>query len=89
MADHDDLDPELTPLDPDEAGVDEQQTGASRTEGAHLLANEARPRLEPQGFHYPQVLAWAETYVATQGSGDVDAFVRWVADQESATDRPG
>ncbi len=76
----------LQPGRPAEAGVEERQTGVSRTEGAHLLANEARSHLEPRGFRYDEILAWAETYVAGEGSGDLAAFLQWVEDRESTAE---
>ncbi len=47
-------------------------------EGAHLLANLARPFLTGCGFDGDQILRWAEASIAEEGSGDVECFVSWI-----------
>ena len=54
----------LTPADPHDVGVEEQVPDLAQLEGAHLLANEARPHLADCGFSEHQILEWAETYIA-------------------------
>jgi len=73
---------DLTPEEPHEAGVPEKTADASHEEGARILADEARNRLKNQGFTDKQIREWAETYVADEGSGDVDTFIAWIAEQE-------
>lgn len=75
---------EPVPESPEEAGVAPRVADASHQEGAHLLANEARPRLEDAGFSDRQVLTWAETYLESEGGGDVDSFIAWIERQEAA-----
>jgi len=72
----------LTPEEPHEAGVPEKTADPSREEGARILGDEARERLKGQGFTDQQIREWAETYVADEGSGDVDTFIAWIAEQE-------
>ncbi len=74
---------DLEPEGPEEAGLDEKTPDRSRVEGAHLLASQARDRLAREGFAEDQILDWAETYIAEEGSGDVDAFIDWIAKRES------
>lgn len=73
---------DLTPEEPHEAGVPERVADSSHEEGARILADEAREKLSARGFTDEQIREWAETYIAQEGSGDVDAFVAWIATQE-------
>jgi hypothetical protein len=66
------------PHRPSDVGVEETVPDLAQIEGARLLANEARPFLMGCGFDDRQVLMWAETYIASEGSGDVDTFVAWI-----------
>lgn len=76
------------PADPHEAGVPEARPDENvgpddaHIEGAHVLASQARERLEPRGFDEHQILLWAEAYVEQKGGGNVDAFLEWVSRQE-------
>jgi len=72
----------LTPEEPHEAGVPEKTADVSHEEGARVLADQARERLKDEGFTDRQIREWAETYVAAEGSGDVDTFIAWIAEQE-------
>ena len=74
----------LTPADPHDVGVEEQIPDLAQLEGAHLLANEARPYLADCGFSEHQILEWAETYIALEGSGDLASFLAWIGDCEEA-----
>ncbi|NND04346.1 MAG: hypothetical protein HKN91_16340 [Acidimicrobiia bacterium] len=71
------------PKHPDEAGTAWQVPELAQIEGAHLLANRARPFLKGCGFTDRQILAWADTYIANVGSGDVDSFVEWIHEREA------
>jgi hypothetical protein len=64
--------------DPKAAGIDTEHPDLAQIEGAHLLANQARPFLQGCGFTDDQVLHWALTYIARQRSGDVTSFVAWI-----------
>ena len=64
--------------DPEEAGVATEHPELAQLEGAHLLANEAMPFLVDCGFNETQVLHWAQTYIAREGSGSVETFVDWL-----------
>ena len=75
---------DLTPEEPHEAGVPEKTADAAHEEGARILADEARERLKEKGFTDKQIREWAETYVAAVGSGDVDSFLAWIAEQEQS-----
>ncbi len=72
----------LDPETPEQAGVEEAEPGADRVEGARELADQAAPRLRAQGFNDDQIRIWAETYIADEGSGDVDGLVAWIAEHE-------
>ncbi len=76
-------DPE--PKDPREAGVPESEPPLAEIEGARELASDARDRLESKGFTYDQIRRWADTYVTEKGSGDVEAFIAWIDEQEDST----
>lgn len=73
---------EPRPTAPHEVGVVEQEPEAMQIEGAHLLATKAKDRLRAAGFDDEQILAWAESYIAEQGSGDVEALVVWIRDRQ-------
>lgn len=73
---------DLEPESPSEAGVAAADADFSHTEGAHVLASEAREELTAAGFTEEQVLEWAETYVSEQGGGDLDAFIAWVRQRQ-------
>jgi hypothetical protein len=66
------------PHRPREVGVRERTPDLAQIEGAHLLANEARPFLSECGFDDDQILKWAEAYITEEGSGDVESFVCWI-----------
>jgi hypothetical protein len=73
---------DLEPERPGEAGVPERTPDDSRIEGAHVLASQARPHLEGQGFSEDQIIRWADTFIAEEGNGDVDRFLDWIARAE-------
>lgn len=66
------------PHRPRDVGVPENVPELAQIEGAHLLANAARPFLANCGFDDDQVLRWAHAYIAEEGSGDVECFVSWI-----------
>ena len=80
-------DHDLEAADPAEAGVSEEDAEFSRTEGAHVLASQARGQLEPKGFSEQQILDWAEAFVAEEEGGDVEAFLAWVERQQEPSGR--
>ena len=73
---------DITPEEPSDAGVPEQVADPTREEGARILADQARQLLGDRGFTDKQIREWAETYIAEEGSGDVDSFIAWIADKE-------
>jgi hypothetical protein len=75
---------EPKPEYPDEAGVEEELPDVMQVEGAELLANEARPQLRALGFTDEEIDEWALTYIAMEGSGDVDSFIDWITQEELA-----
>jgi hypothetical protein len=76
-------DDNLIPESPHDAGVpEEDDTRIEDVEPVHLLANDARSRLERDGFTDAQILKWAEAYFETHREGDVDEFVDWIRRQE-------
>ena len=64
--------------DPETAGIATEHPDLAQLEGAHLLANAARPFLVECGFSHDQILHWALTYIARVRSGDVESFVAWI-----------
>ena len=75
------------PKRPGEYGVDYEVPELAQIEGAHLLANEARPFLKGCGFTDRQILEWADTYISRVGSGDVESFIEWIHEREELLDR--
>lgn len=75
---------ELEARSPAEDDLGGKDADFSHTEGAHVLASEAKDRLQQDGFSEEQILEWAETYVSEQGSGSVDAFIAWVHEQQGS-----
>jgi hypothetical protein len=74
------------PERPRDAGVAEAEPAElGQQEGAQLLANDAREQLRADGLNDDQIGRWAEAFIATRGSGEVDEFVAWIADEESRT----
>ncbi len=71
------------PHRPRDVGVEHRLPDFGRIEGTHLLANEARPFLRDCGFTDDEILEWADAYIATEGSGDVESFVAWIHEQEA------
>jgi hypothetical protein len=67
---------------PEEAGIAEEIPSLGQIEGARMLGNDARERLHADGFDDAQIDAWAETFIAEVGSGEVDEFVAWITAQE-------
>lgn len=75
---------ELKPEHPHNAGVEEQVPELAQIEGGRILANEAASSLRELGFTDTEIGEWALTYIAIQGSGDVDSFLTWIRDVERA-----
>jgi hypothetical protein len=70
--------------EPHDFGVEERVPDLAQIEGARLLANEARPFLEHCGFEDSQIVHWALTYIADEGSGDLEGFLDWIDECEGA-----
>ena len=73
---------ELKPEHPHNAGVEEQVPELAQIEGGRLLANETAASLRKLGFTDDEIGEWALTYIATQGSGDLDSFLAWIREIE-------
>lgn len=74
----------IKPTDPEDVGVEEETPELAQIEPAHILANDARERLEAEGFTHAQIVEWAETYVTEDGAtADVDDFIEWIKREES------
>jgi hypothetical protein len=74
---------DVVPERPRDAGVPEEEPRLVEVEPARLLANDARDRLQADGFDDTEIDAWAKTFVAdVSQSGDLDEFVAWIATQE-------
>lgn len=72
------------PAEPEEEGVAQKEPPSMQIEPARLLANDAREALRRKGFDDHQIDAWAETYIADFGDGEVDDFMAWITEQEDA-----
>jgi hypothetical protein len=72
----------LIPERPTEAHVPERDPDTAHIEGAHLLAEEARPLLFACGFTNEQILAWAKAYLVAESSGSLEDFVGWIVEKE-------
>jgi hypothetical protein len=72
----------LEPLWPIEVGVGDPRLRIEDVEGERLLENEARARLEADGFTDAQILRWVEAFFAARHAGDVEDLVEWIQDQE-------
>ena len=71
------------PQHPENFGVPTEVPELAQIEGAHLLANKARPFLKGCGFTDQQILEWADTFIANVGSGDVESFIQWIHEREA------
>ncbi len=74
---------DLQPERPVEEGVPEKTPRDTQTEGAHLLVNEVKDRLQAEGFSEDQIQRWADTYIAEGGTGGGDEFTAWIRRQQS------
>jgi hypothetical protein len=59
------------------ADPDHPQPEAAEVESARLLANDAKPHLEPEGFSEERIRELADEYVALDLGADPRAFVEW------------
>ena len=75
---------DIEPERPHESGVEEATPPTMQVEGAHVLADDAKPLLEGKGFSDDQVRRWADAYIAEVGSGDVTSFVTWIDRQQQS-----
>jgi hypothetical protein len=77
---------EPTPESPEAAGVaHEELESTSALEGAHLLANEARPRLHADRFNDTQIQLWANAFIQENHAGTVEDFIAWINKKEHLT----
>lgn len=77
---------DLTPTDPEDTGVEEKTPEQlTAIEASRTLADEARAALCDAGFADEQIDAWADTFIAEFGSGDVETFIEWIRRAESRT----
>ena len=72
----------LIPERPAAAHVAEVDPDTAHIEAAHLLAEEATPKLHHCGFTDDQILAWAKAFLVAEGSGGLDGFYAWIAERE-------
>lgn len=74
----------MKPEHPHDAGIPEEHADRSHMEGARILADQARSELSALGFTAQEIGEWSETYLAEEGSGDVDSFLAWIKQREDA-----
>ena len=79
VADHDD---DLTPEDPEEAGIRPHTDRIENVEPERMLENEIRGRLEADGFTDQQILKWVEAFFAEHSEGEPDEVVAWIREKE-------
>jgi hypothetical protein len=72
----------VEPSWPIDVGLADPLLRSEDVEGARLLENEARARLESDGFTDAQILRWVEAFFAARRAGDVDGLIAWIHDQE-------
>ena len=72
------------PKHPCETGAHDELPSLAQLEGAHVLANAARPFLTGCGLTDRRIPEWALCYIAEVGSGDVESFVAWIHECEGA-----
>jgi hypothetical protein len=65
-----------------------EEADPAHEEGARELADQATERLRARGFDDEQIRRWSESYIAQEGSGDVDGLIAWVARQETEAGTP-
>lgn len=78
-------DRDLVAEGPRQAGVRRSEVDVSHLEGAHVLAEEVRPRLRAQRFTDEQILDWAKAFLASEHSGGDVEFLAWVKRKEQAS----
>ncbi len=74
---------DITPEHPQAEGKDPAYPDQSHQEGVHLMVNEARQRLEAEGFTDAQIMEWASAFAEDEGGGTVDGLVDYIRRQES------
>ena len=73
---------------PEEEGLVEPELPEVDVEGARLLANEARGRLQGQGFDDDEIEAWVRVYFEQDHEGTVDGLVAFIAREQAAGRTP-
>lgn len=74
----------LVPEWPRDAGVSPVEPRIEDIEGERLLENEARARMNNDGFTDAQILAWVEAYFAERHEGNVEELVNWIREREQS-----
>ena len=72
----------LEPIGPAAVGLARPRQRIEDIEGERLLENEARGRLEADGFTDAQILRWVEAFFAARHAGDVEDLIAWIRDRE-------
>ena len=73
----------LSVKEPAAVGVEQRLAGPGGEEGARILADGATEQLSRKGFTPRQIRLWAEAYIASHSSGDVNGLIDWIAHQEA------
>ncbi len=73
---------------PEHEGLVEPELPEVDIEGARLLANEARPRLQDRGFDDDEIEAWVRVYFEQDHEGSVDGLVAFIASEQAAGRTP-
>jgi hypothetical protein len=77
----------LTPENPEDEGLVPPELTEEEVEGARLLANEARERLQADGFTDVEINRWTRLYYTEseggRDEGDVDGLLAFIAEQQA------
>ena len=73
---------QVHPEHPREAGLPQHDPDAAHDEAAHLLANEAYPRLAPWGFTRQEAFEWSSVFLEREHGGDVHDLVTFISEHE-------
>jgi hypothetical protein len=79
------MEDDLEPQAPREVGVPAPEPKTEDVEPARLVENEARSKLEAEGFSDEQILEWVKAYFADHTEGTADEVVAWIRQQQRAS----
>jgi hypothetical protein len=78
----------VQPEPPESEGLRQPELPDADIEPARLLANEARARLEGEGFDDDEIDAWTRVYYERRGEGDVEGLLAFIRSEQASGRRP-